>query len=92
MHGGKAPQVQQSARERLAALVDPAITTMGVLVRQRKQTGVAFRAARDILDRGGLKAPEKVDVTVERVPDEQLDARLAELEIEVYGASRDPGK
>lgn len=68
MHGGKAPQVQQSARERLASLVDPAVTKLGRLVRQG--TGhVALGAVRTVIDCAGLRATEKVQLTMtEKLP------------------------
>jgi len=59
MHGGSAPHVKENARERLAALVDPAITRMGSLI-GHKQPGVALMAAKDILDRTGYKAVEVI--------------------------------
>jgi hypothetical protein len=59
MHGGSAPHVKENARERLAALVDPAITRMGTLI-GHKQPGIGLAAAKDILDRNGFKPTEKV--------------------------------
>lgn len=64
-HGGGAPQVAAKAKERLAALVDPAITRLGELLEQRKNDPVALAAAKDILDRAGHKAPAKVEPTPE---------------------------
>jgi hypothetical protein len=58
MHGGGAPQVQAAARQRLAALVDPALLRLGQLVREKKQASVALGAVKDVLDRNGLKAPD----------------------------------
>lgn len=57
VHGGAAPQVRAAARARLLALVDPAISRLGKLL-QTKQQPVALGAVKDVLDRGGLKAPE----------------------------------
>jgi hypothetical protein len=51
--------VQQSARERLAALVDPAITTLGLLVRERKEKNVSFRGVHQVLNSNGLNEPEE---------------------------------
>lgn len=66
MHGGKAPQVQQKAAERLAALVDPAIDTLNRSLASENPT-VALAASKDILDRNGHKAPEKVENNVKLV-------------------------
>lgn len=57
-HGGGAPQVKQKAAERLAALVDPAITTLGLLLRS-KQEHVRLKAVQDVLDRNGHKPPDQ---------------------------------
>ena len=59
IHGGGAPQVQQAAKDRLAALVDPAITRLGELVQQTEYPSTAFSAVKDVLDRNGLKAVEE---------------------------------
>jgi hypothetical protein len=59
-HGGSAPQVKRRAKERLAALVDPAIAALSKLVRSKGSTTVKLNAARDILDRNGIKLKETV--------------------------------
>lgn len=67
MHGGSAPQVRRSARERLAAMVDPALDvlyrnikpTKGKYVKPELQARCAF----DVLDRAGLKAKDEVVLT-----------------------------
>lgn len=58
-HGGGAPQVKAKARERLAALVDPAITTLGRLVSQSDNDHIALAASKDVLDRTGY-GPDQV--------------------------------
>lgn len=64
MHGGKAPQVLAAARLRLALLVDPAIGVLQKAMKQQaKQPGVALAAARDVLDRAGLKEADKLEVS-----------------------------
>lgn len=60
-HGGAAPQVIAKARERLAALVDPAIDQLAKLLTTRK-SDVALKAVKDVLDRNDLKAPNQVKV------------------------------
>jgi hypothetical protein len=77
--------VKQKARERLAALVDPAI---GVLLyamgKKAKHLQVAFQAARDVLDRNNLSGKQKFqlegDVTLSAA--ETLRLRFAALEIQ----------
>jgi hypothetical protein len=64
-HGGAAPQVKARARERLAALVEPAIGVLGDLIRRRgKLPMAALGAARDVLDRAGYKVAEPVVAAV----------------------------
>ena len=64
-HGGGAPQVKEAARLRILALVDPALGTLARAV--AKRTGVPgpteIAAARDILDRAGLKEPDKIEIS-----------------------------
>ena len=61
-HGGKAPQVQRKAAERLAALVDPAIGALQELLsKKNKHAPTRLGAARDVLDRNGYKPTEKVE-------------------------------
>jgi len=63
VHGGAAPQVKKAARERIAEMVDPAL---GVLYKAMKMKAkgspapLAVVAARDILDRAGYKATDKL--------------------------------
>lgn len=61
MHGGSAPQVKQAAKERLAALVDPAITTLSKLLKD-KYSNVRLGAVRDVLDRAGFKAVDHIEI------------------------------
>lgn len=87
MHGGKAPQVIAKAKIRLAALVDPAITRLEKVIKKSKHEPSAVAAAKDILDRVGLKPTDKVkfegDIEVsdpgrEKLTDEQLDWLIAQ--------------
>ena len=61
-HGGAAPQVQKAARLRLAALVDPAISQLQKLLASKNEP-IRLAAVRDVLDRNGYKATDKVAVT-----------------------------
>ena len=81
-HGGGAPQVQQAARVRLAALVDPSIDRLAKLV-QEKSPSVALGAVKDVLDRNGLKTPDQLQITaldaedVAKMTTRELKAMLA---------------
>lgn len=100
MHGGAAPQVKQKAAERLAALVDPAITTLGKLLRS-KQEHVKLKAVQDVLDRNGHRPPDQhrfgglpgepipVAPDLSRLSDHQLTT-LAELASAVFGGTLKP--
>ena len=61
MHGGGSPFVKQKALERLAALVDPALVALSDIVRNKRHSS-RMAAAKDILDRSGLKPVERVEV------------------------------
>lgn len=63
MHGGKAPQALRTAAERLAALVDPAITRLTKLI-DGASDAVAFAAVKDVLDRAGYGAKQRIDIEV----------------------------
>lgn len=71
MHGGAAPQVQASAKERIAALVDPAIDALQRALKHR-DIGAAVRAARDLLDRAGYAAPKAIELTERRLTLEEI--------------------
>lgn len=61
-HGGRAPQVKKSATERIAerieTLAGPAVTVLQELMESEDER-VRFTAAKDLLDRGGFKAPDR---------------------------------
>lgn len=61
MHGGSSPQCLNAARQRLAAMVDPALGRLRKLIRS-KSDATALGAIRDVLDRNGLKAPDVVEL------------------------------
>lgn len=72
-HGGSAPQVKKAADERLAAMVDPAITRLNELMMQREFPTVAIAAVKDVLDRVKGKATENLNAHVSgKVSLEQL--------------------
>lgn len=89
LHGGKAPQVQQAARERLAALVDPSVDAFRRILAspdrcelcgRSADMAVVVRAATAVLDRTGYGPNSTVVVQarpaprwVEYLTDDQLD-------------------
>ncbi len=60
MHGGRAPQVMLAAEERIRALVHPSLDRIQRTIADDANPQLALAAARDILDRAGYKATEKV--------------------------------
>ena len=63
MHGGKAPQVQASAQERLKALQPKACQVLETLLDRTEFPTVQMAAVRDVLDRTEGKAAESQSVT-----------------------------
>lgn len=64
-HGGAAPQVRKAARDRLLALREPAITTLGKVMRKGDtEPGVKVRAAVAVLDRTGMGPSSHVEVDI----------------------------
>lgn len=63
MHGGSAPQVRAKAEERIKALAEgPALARIAVLIDKGESDTVRLAAARDILDRAGYGARQRIDV------------------------------
>ena len=60
VHGGMAPQVKRSADERIRDLVDPSLNRIARTIADDANPALALAAARDILDRAGYKATEKI--------------------------------
>jgi len=60
VHGGKAPQVRLAADERIRQLVDPSLNRIARTIGDDANPALALAAARDILDRAGYKATEKI--------------------------------
>ena len=61
-HGGGAPQVKRSARERLLEAADPAAARL-VRALESEDERAAIRAAQIILDRAGLHPTQAVELT-----------------------------
>lgn len=87
MHGGSAPQVRRAAALRLAALIDPAIGAITKSLKSKTER-IRLDAAKDVLDRNGLKdalkvyisgpddGPVKLEFNPETMTDEQLALAL----------------
>jgi hypothetical protein len=60
-HGGSTRHVREAARERLAALVDPAITELSKLIHAADSDSVRVSAIKDILDRAGYRPADRVE-------------------------------
>lgn len=63
-HGGRAPQVRLSATQRLAGFVEPILSEMYRLAVSAESEAVRVQAAKDLLDRAGLKPPERIEAAV----------------------------
>lgn len=66
-HGGAAPQVKQSAKQRLLALADPAVGVLQRALDQAERKGLELhpglvKVALAVLDRTGLPAGLKIEV------------------------------
>ena len=95
MHGGSAPQVIRSARERLAALVCPAITVFEERLADKWSPQLQVQVAKDILDRTGHKATDKFELSgpdggpirldFTRLTDEQIATLTALLKLATPG-------
>ena|SRR5215467_14418188 len=59
-HGGAAPQVREAAARYLLSLAYPAAVRIGELI-QHKNGMIALAASKDVLDRVGYKAVERVE-------------------------------
>jgi hypothetical protein len=76
-HGGAAPQVQNAARERLRALIYPALTAYEELLEQKEFPTVRFAAAREVVNHEfGKPGGEDVNVNVNVTVEAEVLARL----------------
>jgi hypothetical protein len=65
MHGGSAPQVKAAAADRLAAMVDPALTELNRIITSPDVTdAVRLAAIKDVLDRAGYRPTDKHAVDI----------------------------
>ena len=74
-HGGGAPQVKAKAQQRLLmAADDMAAVMVAIAFNEKMPPAVRVAAARDVMDRAGLKPVEQVEVTT-------VDSDVVDLEI-----------
>src|SRR5436305_15207742 len=77
-HGGQAPQVKKSARERLAELVEPALEGLHTALKSGEIPSIV-KAAQIVLDRTGFHPSKAIELTgelvgsVEVVPEARRD-------------------
>jgi len=62
LHGGAAPQVKRKAEQRIRDLVDPALTRLEKLI-EDNYSSVALAAVKDVLDRAGYAARQRLEHT-----------------------------
>ena len=64
-HGGRAPQVQRKAAERIALAADPAAAKLLSLMQDPKvPPAVQLAATKDILDRAGIGTTKELEITL----------------------------
>lgn len=86
VHGGAAPQVKLGAEQRIRALVDPSLDRIQRTIADDNNPQLALAAARDILDRAGFKATEKVQSDGRVVIEVEYVDRPNALELPSNGA------
>jgi len=86
VHGGSARHVRERAAQRLLELAYPAAIRIGKLIDHRNAF-VALAAAKDVLDRNGFKAIERVQQDGHVVIEIEMVDRAAPKVIELPGGS-----
>jgi hypothetical protein len=92
-HGGAAPQVQRSARQRLAELAEPAVEALRLAL-ESDETGAVVRAALGVLDRCGMRPQDRtvaLPLPAVRRPEDVLAALGAVVE-ELGAGNITPGE
>lgn len=92
MHGGATMAARAKAQERIAAAADPAASKVVALMQDKAvPAAVQLAAARDLLDRAGLKSAEEVVVGLRPYEEDMADI-LVDIEIdpEDDNATTDP--
>jgi hypothetical protein len=75
-HGGSAPQVKAAAQRRYAELIDPAVTVLAELLHSKNER-IQLRAAREVLNRGGVTAASVAQADRSLAPD--VDPKIEEM-------------
>lgn len=80
VHGGSAPQVKAKAMQRLLQAADPAAAQLVELALRGGTESVKLQAIRDLLDRAGLQAAQKIEAEVTHHDgDSDLDREIERL-------------
>jgi hypothetical protein len=84
-HGGASPQVKKKAEERIRELVDPALNRLQALI-EDDLSGVALAAVKDVLDRAGYAARQRLEHTGADGGPIEIDEKLilSEAELDQY--------
>lgn len=90
MHGGSAPQVKQAAEARIKALAEGRALARLEELLESPLDSVALAAAKDLLDRAGYAARQRVDVHHHQVQQE-AERIAAKLGIPVEQVYREAG-
>jgi hypothetical protein len=84
-HGARAPAVKRKAEERIRELVNPALAALARLIGDAdldragaESEAVRLQAARDILDRAGYSATQKVKIDGELIVETETDRAIRE--------------
>lgn len=88
VHGGRSPNVQKSARERLAELVNPALDGLRAAL-DSGDTRSVVQAARAILDRAGYPAASRLEI--EQAEQSVMQSQAQQIADVVRGTLADLG-
>jgi|SRR5581483_27318 len=91
-HGGRAPQVKAAAMDRIRAGADQAAAELVRLACNADSESVRVQAIKDLLDRAGYGAKQKLeqDVTIHGDSDD-VDAEIRRLYRELAAGGESPG-
>ena len=88
----RAQEATLDVRKKLVSLNKDALDTIARLLNPKEKAphSVQFSAAKDVLDRTGYKAPDRlnVDMTFQTKTDEELDAEISAIEASVNRTNR----
>ena len=88
----RAQEATLDVRKKLLSLNKSALDTFERLLdpKQKAPHSVQYNAAKDVLDRNGYKAPDRlsIDMTLQTKTDEELDAEIAAIEASINRHNR----